>query len=276
MHNFIYYFYTVLALTVGCCVGSFINVVIYRLPVMVFNCGEGETMTLSFPSSHCPHCKTKVYKRDNIPIISWFILNGKCRHCQAVIPKIYPLSEIVFGVIFAAIFYFFYQEKDLIFIIISLTVFSTCYAIFFIDLKWYIIPDELNFLLIWLGLISAVMKWAPITPIQAVLGCVVTWLIIKTMIIVFKRLTGKDGMGDGDAKLFAAGASFMGISQVHWLLLLSSIFGVGCYLIFKAYKYAPERGEYKNYYDIDEKYHVPFGPAICLAIIFLFYYNLMC
>lgn len=275
MYSFIYFFYLFLAFIVGCCIGSFVNVVIYRLPLIIFNRGGGELLTLSFPHSHCPHCKFKVYKRDNIPVISWFLLEGKCRHCKNTISKIYPLSEFIFGVIFSTVFYFSYQNNELITIVIFLIAFSTCYAIFFIDLKWYIIPDELSYLLIWLGLISSVMKWTSVIPIQAVLGCVFIWVCIKAIIIVFKRVTGKEGMGDGDAKLFAAGATFIGISQVHWLFLLSSIFGIICYVIFRLYSYSPDRGDYKSYYDIDEKHHVPFGPAICLAIIFLFYYNQM-
>lgn len=273
MYNFIHYFYTILALMVGCCVGSFINVVIYRLPVMVFNCGESETMTLSFPSSHCPHCKNKVYKRDNIPIISWFILSGKCRHCYNKISKVYPFSEFIFGVIFSGLIWAFYPSCALMPLILFLGLFSICYAIIFIDLKWYIIPDELNYLLIWLGLLGSVMNWTSVSPTHAVLGCIIIWLLIKSIMKIFKWATGKEGMGDGDAKLFSACASFIGVAQIHWLILFSALFGLLIFFTVNYFNYVPDRGKYAVYYEIDEKYHIPFGPAICLAVLLLYFYN---
>lgn len=273
MNDCIYLFYALLTFIIGCCIGSFINVVIYRLPLIIFNRGEGKLLTLSYPPSHCPNCKTKVFKRDNIPVISWFLLKGHCRHCHNKISKIYPFSEFIFGIVFLSVFCFFYPNVGLMTLAIFLVLFSTCYAIIFIDLKWFLIPDELNYFLIWLGLLSSVMKWTSVPPIQAVFGCIIIWLLIKSIINLFKWVTGKEGMGDGDAKLFAACMPFIGIAQIHWLILLASLFGFLLFFIIKHISYIPDRGQYAIYYDIDEKYHVPFGPAICIAALLLYFYN---
>ncbi|WP_369311132.1 A24 family peptidase [Providencia rettgeri] len=273
MEQFIHHFYSILAMIIGCCIGSFINVVIYRLPIMIFTRGEAETLSLSFPSSHCPVCESKVYKRDNIPVLSWLLLKGQCRHCGCSIPKIYPISELVFGLVFGLFFFCYSSDKEISTLFVFLGIFTVCYAIIFIDLKWFIIPDELNYFLIWLGLLSAVMKWTSVSPLQAVLGCIMIWMLIKCIMILFQRMTGKEGIGDGDAKLFAAGATFVGISQLHWLILFSSLIGGGIYLAMRYYHYKPDRGEYAIYYDIDDKYHVPFGPAICISIMLLYLYQ---
>nr|WP_282551057.1 hypothetical protein [Providencia rettgeri] len=88
--------------------------------------------------------------------------------------------------------------------------------------------------------------------------------------------TGKDGLGDGDAKLFAAGATFIGLFAIPWLILLSVLFGFLTYLVVRSVNYRPDRGEFAEYYDIDEKSYIPFGPAICFAIMVLvFYFHIM-
>lgn len=272
MYDFLYYFYVTLAFIIGSCIGSFSNVVIYRLPIMVFTRDEGNELSLSFPRSHCPQCQQRIYKRDNIPIFSWLFLKGKCRHCHTPISKIYPMSEFIFGLVFCLVFYGYFFERELITLAVFCGVFTLCYAIFFIDIKWFIIPDELGYLLLWFGLLSSVMGWITITPFQSVVSCIIVWLLIKAVIISFKWWTGKDGMGDGDAKLFAAGAAFIGLSAIPWLILLSVLFGILSYWLMHNLNYRPNRGRFSHYYDIDEKHHIPFGPAICLASISLFYY----
>lgn len=276
MLEFIHYYYTVIAIIIGCCVGSFINVVIYRLPIIIFTRGEAGNFSLSFPGSRCPTCKNKVYKRDNIPILSWLILKGKCRHCHCPISKLYPLSEFIFGFFFGLVIFYYYFDRELATLVMFLGLCSVCYVIFFIDLKWLIIPDELNYLLIWLGLLSSVMSWTNITPLQSVTSCMLVWSVIKIVIWGFKLSTGKDGLGDGDAKLFAAGATFIGLFAIPWLILLSVLFGLLTYLVVRSVNYRPDRGEFSEYYDIDEKSYIPFGPAICLAIMVLvFYFHIM-
>ena len=174
--------------------GSFANVCIYRLPLK-----GGVVKGRSF----CPKCKKKILWYENIPILSYFILGGKCSKCKKKISFQYPLVEIISIISFLIIYYFFGISLTTILLII---LFLSFLIIFFIDLKHYIIPDVLTFPMMALGFFKSFdPNLSPIFPnyINSLLGGIIGYGIIWLLIIFYKKIRNKEGMGLGDAKLLA-------------------------------------------------------------------------
>lgn len=231
-------------LLVSCClvlgflVGSFLNVVIYRTPQMMMAAWRVEardvlelehsaefekpTLTLSRPRSYCPQCSSMIRWYENIPILSWLALRGKCRNCQQPISVRYPLVELFTGLISAYCAWHFGFGAWLL---VALLAVWLLIALAMIDFDTTLLPDHLNYLLLWLALMAA---WAAISPTSlhdAVLGAAVGYLFLWGVYWAFKLLTGKEGMGYGDFKLFAALGALLGWQQLPLVLLLSSLVG---------------------------------------------------
>jgi leader peptidase (prepilin peptidase)/N-methyltransferase len=247
----------------GLAIGSFLNVVIHRLPRMMENewktqCAElagsepvtaGPRYNLVVPSSHCPHCSTPLRAIDNIPLVSWVALRGKCGHCGTRISARYPIVEALTAALSVLVAYRFGFTPAML---LALVFTWTLVALTFIDADTTLLPDDLTLPLLWLGLGSNV--FGTFVPLQdAVIGAMAGYLALWSIYWLFKLATGKEGMGYGDFKLLAALGAWMGWKALLPIVLLSSLVGalVGIVLIVLA-----RRGR---------EIPIPFGPYLAAA-----------
>jgi leader peptidase (prepilin peptidase)/N-methyltransferase len=255
-----------LALFVGLCVGSFLNVVIYRLPKMMerewrAQCAElaGQApaaepaLNLAIPRSHCPSCGHGITALENIPLFSWAFLRGKCAKCGAKISARYPLVELLAGVGAAYSAWRFGATPAAIGA--TLFVWFTI-ALAFIDQETGLLPDDLTLPLLWAGLL--VNLGGGFVPLrEAVIGAVAGYLALWLVYWGYKLLTGKEGMGYGDFKMNAAVGAFLGWKMLPLVILLSSFVG----LLFGALQMFSARGKW----DAGFRFH--FGPYIAIAAL---------
>jgi len=245
-------------------IGSFLNVLIYRLPCMIQNAWNQECrhylglkpqttdtdkLNLYLPLSHCPGCKKRLKPWHNIPVMSYLILRGKCAYCHTKISLRYPLVELlccITSVYVAWRFGLSWQTvAALLFtwILISLT---------FIDLDHQLLPDQLTLLLLWLGLLASIYSLFT-TCHDAIIGAIAGYLVFALTQWLFKLVTGKIGMGQGDYKFLAALGAYLGWQQLPIIVLLASligmIFGLTHMVIKRQYKSMP----------------LPFGPYLAVA-----------
>ena len=230
---------TALYLTVGIislCVGSFLNVVIYRTPKMMEqewrqDCQmflhpdqaiiDEDKLTLSKPASTCPKCKTPIRWYQNIPVISWLFLRGKCGECENPISIRYPLVEVLTAVCSLVVVAVFGPSLQMLF---GLILTWTLIALTFIDFDTQLLPDRYTLPLAALGL--AVNSYALYTsPTSAIWGYLIGFLCLWVVYYLFKIVTGKEGMGYGDFKLLAALGAWMGPFLLPLIVLLSSLVG---------------------------------------------------
>jgi len=226
----------------GLLVGSFLNVVIHRVPKMLDRewreqCAwlqgqeapQGETYNLVLPASSCPQCGHAIRWYENIPIVSWLALRGQCSQCHTPISYRYPLVEALTGVLFAAAAWKWGVGTDVLWIGVFL---ATLIALTFIDFDHHLLPDNLTLPLIWLGLLANFQgRFVPLQ--EAVLGAVMGYLSLWLVYQLFKLLTGKEGMGFGDFKLLAALGAWLGWKMLLPIVLVASLSGaiVGITLI---------------------------------------------
>lgn len=265
----------------GLAVGSFLNVVIHRLPKMMeadwrAQCAELEEQSspeaqtdansaagpgharynLLAPNSHCPSCKAPLRIIDNVPLISWLMLRGKCAHCRTAISARYPIVEALTATLSAAVAWKFGFGLPLAFALVFTWVLI---ALTFIDADTTLLPDDLTLPLLWLGLLAHLFSVFPGVSLRdAVLGAIVGYLVLWTIYWLFKLATGKEGMGYGDFKLLAALGAWMGWKALLPIVLLSSVVGavVGVGLIILA-----RRGR---------EIPIPFGPYLATAGFIVF------
>jgi leader peptidase (prepilin peptidase)/N-methyltransferase len=247
---------------VGLLVGSFLNVVIHRLPRMMeqewqCQCAElrgeeapqGETISLVRPRSRCPACGHAISALENIPLLSWLFLRGKCSACRAAIPVRYPLVEVATGLLtaFAAVhFGFGWSALGAILLIWSLIVLS------FIDFDTTYLPDAITLPLLWCGLLFNLRNtYTDLS--SAVIGAMAGYLTLWFVYWGFKLLTSKEGMGYGDFKLLAALGAWLGWQMLPLIILFSSVAGaiVGGLLIVLT-----KRGR---------EVPIPFGPYLATS-----------
>ena len=254
--------FTLVALIVGLCVGSFLNVVIHRLPLMMEHdwqqqCSElhGQTaaenapLTLSRPASRCPHCGHRIGALDNIPLLSWLLLKGKCRGCQAPISIRYPAVELLTGLLSAGLAWHYGFGMAALGALLFLW---AMIALTFIDADTQLLPDAITLPLLWLGLLFNLgATYVPLD--QAVVGAVAGYLSLWSVYWLFKLATGKEGMGFGDFKLLAAIGAWAGWQALPVTILLSSVVGA---VIGIALMIAAKRGH---------SVPMPFGPYLAIA-----------
>lgn len=255
----------------GLCVGSFLNVVIHRLPKMMeqdwlAQCSElrgetvstaGEPLSLARPRSHCPNCGHQITALENIPIISYIlILKGNCSGCGTRISPRYPIVETMTGLLSAYAAWHFGPTMQTLG---ALALIWGLIALSGIDLDTQLLPDSITLPLIWLGL--GFNLWATYTDISsAVTGTMLGYLALWSVFWLFKLATGKEGMGYGDFKLLAALGAWLGWQMLPAIILLSSVVGaiVGITLII-----ATRHGR---------NVPIPFGPYLAAAgVIALFW-----
>lgn len=233
-------------IVVGLIIGSFLNVVIARLPVMLerqwrSECrellaedaaaggthppAEDERFDLISPRSRCPHCSQPVRALDNVPVISWLLLGGRCRSCKARISIQYPLVEALTAALTVMVALRF-GATGYTLLAIAFTWILIPAAV--IDLRTTLLPDNLTLPLLWLGLLAAVAGASPVSPANAIVGAAVGYGLLWGLYHVFRILTGKEGMGYGDFKLLGALGAWVGWQGLPVVILLSS--GVGAIL----------------------------------------------
>lgn len=218
----------------GLMVGSFLNVVIHRLPIMMerdwaLQCAElrGETppacepLTLAKPRSRCPQCGHPISALENIPIVSWVLLRGRCKGCAAPISPRYPLIEALTGLLFGlAAWHFGFSVAGLG----ALVLVAALIALTGIDFDTQLLPDDITLPLLWIGL--ALNAFSVYTDLKsAVIGAMAGYLALWTVYWGFKLTTGKEGMGYGDFKLLAALGAWLGWQMLPLTILLSSLVG---------------------------------------------------
>jgi leader peptidase (prepilin peptidase)/N-methyltransferase len=246
----------------GLCVGSFLNVVIHRLPIMLERawqqeCAElsgtalepRENLNLLLPRSHCPQCGHVIKPLENIPILSWLFLGRKCSACGTPISWRYPAVEA--GAALLAVFcawHFGVGWKAVAAMIFCWTL----VVLALIDLDTQLLPDDLTLPLLWLGLLLN-LSGTFVSLSEAVLGAAAGYLVLWAVFWVFKLVTGKEGMGYGDFKLLAALGAWMGWFMLPAIILLSSLVGaaIGISLILFARH--------------DRRKPIPFGPYLAGA-----------
>jgi len=231
----------------GAVVGSFLNVCIYRLPL--------EQSVVS-PGSRCMGCGTAIRWYDNIPILSWLVLKGRCRECKAPFSIRYPLVELLTGLLAVLLLLKFSLSLPL------LIMFLFCAAlvvITFIDFDHQIIPDEISLPGIILGFLSSFflpgLGW-----LSSLLGIVVGWGSLALIFYGYLWLTGREGMGGGDAKLLAMMGAFLGLQAVPFIIFASSLVGTVAGLSIMAVQRK------------DRHLAIPFGPYLALgAVLYIFF-----
>lgn len=228
-------------------VGSFLNVCICRMP---------KDESIVSPPSHCPHCSYRIRWYDNIPLVSYILLCGKCRGCGTAISLQYPLVELLNGVLTLLLFLRFGPTPAFAALFLFC---SALVTVTFIDIEHQIIPDEISLSGIVIGFaLSFFLKghnW-----LNSLLGILLGGGCLLLVAYTYQRLTGKDGMGGGDIKLLAMMGAFLGWKAVPFIIFVSSLIGsvIGVSIMLMQKK--------------DSKLAIPFGPYLALgAILYIFY-----
>jgi leader peptidase (prepilin peptidase)/N-methyltransferase len=252
----------------GLIVGSFLNVVIHRLPIMMFNelrqqCQEYLSLSdeqcpsnsegkfnLNSPASHCPHCQHRIRVWENIPILSYLFLGGRCSQCKIGISFRYPLIEFFTAVLGLIVCWQLGYGVSLIFALIFTWALLAASAI---DFDHQLLPDQIILPLLWLG-IAFNLFFQGFTSLEAsVIGAIAGYLSLWSFYWIFKLITGKEGMGHGDFKLLALLGAWLGWQALPTIILLSSlvgsVIGIGLILILGRDKNVP----------------IPFGPFLAGA-----------
>lgn len=246
----------------GLCLGSFLNVVITRLPVMLMRHWRHEAQAalelepdhsppfnLATPGSLCPRCETAIAWHDNIPLVGWLKRRGRCAACHTGISIQYPLVELIGGLLAIALLALHGPTLEALFIYGACLVLL---ALAVIDFRTQFLPDVLTLPLLWAGLLFQLL-FQPFMLSEAVIGAMVGYLSLWSFYWLFKLVTGKEGMGFGDFKLLAALGAWLGWSFLPLILILSA--GLGAMVGLTAQAFSPRlRGK-----------PLPFGPFLALA-----------
>lgn len=251
------------AAIIGLIIGSFLNVVIVRLPVMmeqqwqetakqvlgISSRTQTESINLFAPRSHCPHCQTPLKTWHMIPLISYLLLKGRCWHCRHAIALHYPVVELITALSAIVIVWHFNHPLTMVAILVFTGYLISLSAI---DFDHQLLPDQMTLSLLWLGLI--VNSNGLLVPlIDAVWGAIAGYFSLWCVYWAFKGITGREGLGFGDIKLFAALGAWLGWQSLPWIIMLASLTGaiVGslCLLITQQGRRTP----------------LPFGPYLAGA-----------
>jgi leader peptidase (prepilin peptidase)/N-methyltransferase len=261
---------------IGLIVGSFLNVVVYRLPIMLErewrsqaaevlvagSTSSSETdaplprFTLSTPRSACPKCKTPIKAWQNIPVVSWLMLRGRCATCKTKISVRYPIVELTTGVLSAWVGWHFGFGTPAA---CALLVTWTLVALTGIDIDHQLLPDSLTLPLMWGGLLAAALVGSaagvavPVSPRDALIGAISGYVSLWLVFHAFRLITGKEGMGYGDFKLFAALGAWLGWKLLPLIILLSAATGAVLGILMIVLK------------GRDRSAPMPFGPYLAAA-----------
>ncbi len=257
------------AALLGLVVGSFLNVVIYRLPLMMqaqwdAECAQhaatqqgqpviaepSSRLTLSHPRSHCPHCRYPIAWYDNLPVMSWLWLRGQCRHCHQRISVRYPGVELTTAFLFIWCIHHWGTTP---------TGWAWCgfsaslLTLAMIDWDTTYLPDSITLPLLWAGLLASALGWIATPLHDAIWGAAAGYLSLWSVYWLFKLITGKEGMGYGDFKLFAALGAWLGWQALVPMMLIASISGAAVGITLQLRNRLREGG------------YIPFGPFLAAA-----------
>ncbi|MCJ7498125.1 MAG: prepilin peptidase [candidate division Zixibacteria bacterium] len=233
----------------GLAIGSFLNVCIYRIPLR---------KSIIFPASHCPKCGNKIRAFDNIPILSYLILKGKCRYCKEKISSIYPAVELLSGLLFLSLYLRYglsWEFASKIFLFTSLLV------IFFIDLKYQLIPDVITLPGIVIGFIFSILAQSP-PFLESLIGFFAGGGILYLIAIFGDKFFKKESMGGGDIKLAAMLGTFLGWKMVLLVIFLASFLGAIAGIIFIIFS---KQGRGNRL--------IPFGPFLAVATLLTIFFG---
>lgn len=255
---------------IGLVIGSFLNVVISRLPVIVSTANNDEKeedeirdvrFNLWIPRSRCESCLTPIRYRDLIPVLSWVLLKGKCRNCSTRISWRYPIVETL-GCLFAILLVGHFD------LTVALACAAVCVALLIalsvIDIENGILPDELNYVLLWSGLLTSILfqhsNVFP-SPSAAIIGAIVGYVSFWLINFLFRIVRDKDGLGQGDFKLLAAIGAWVGWHLLSIVVLIALAIG----FVYGLVRILQKR------YSKDEG--IPFGPSLCLGCVSVVIYR---
>lgn len=220
---------------VGLCVGSFLNVVIHRLPRMMdrawriesaeflgVKLDPGPEVSLSAPRSRCPSCGHAIAWHENIPVLSYLRLRGRCSACSAPIGVRYPAIELLTAALFVACSFKFGATPS---VLLWCGFVAILVALAFIDADTQLLPDNLTLPLLWAGILFALLGWTGTDLASSVLGAILGYLSLWSVYHAYRLIRGKEGMGYGDFKLLAALGAWMGWTALPSIILLSSVVG---------------------------------------------------
>ncbi len=232
----------------GLVVGSFLNVLVHRLP-------RGESVV--FPGSHCPACGAGILARDNIPVVSWLLLGARCRTCGAPISARYPMLELANGVLWALVFL---RAREWPEVLGGVFFASACLALAAIDLEFQILPDKITLMGLAAGVLLSFFSRTR-TPVSALLGAAIGGGALYLLAFLYEKIAGQEGMGLGDVKMLAMIGAFLGPAGVLVSVLLASLSGslVGVAAI------ALGRG--------DRKMRLPFGVFLAAGGVAAFFFG---
>lgn len=254
-------FYTFVTL-IGLSIGSFLNVVIYRFPLILESDWKSQCrellaidekkepkVTLSSPASTCPKCKHKIRFWENIPVISYIFLKGKCSECHTSISIQYPLIELLTAVLSLVVAINFGVSWQTLF---GLVLTWSLVAMSVIDLHKLILPDDITLPILWLGLLLSLFGIF-VEPTNSIIGAIAGYMVLWLVFQGFKLLTGKEGMGYGDFKLLALFGAWFGWELLPLIIILSSASGaiIGIFMMV-----------FKNQ---NRETQIPFGPYLAIA-----------
>ena len=254
--------FVALATIIGLMVGSFLNVVIYRLPIMLQSswrkdcleylempAEETELFNLSLPLSRCPNCQAAIKPYQNIPVISYIFLKGRCANCKNPISCRYPLIELLTAIMSAVVAWHFGYTLQADF---ALFLTWILIALSFIDIDYQLLPDNITLPVLWLGLLLSLFGIYTNTH-ASIIGAVAGYMVLWTIYQGFKLVTGKEGMGYGDFKLLALLGAWLGWQFLPMIILLSSLVGaiIGISMMIIAKR--------------DHSIPIPFGPYLAVA-----------
>lgn len=239
----------VFAFLFGLILGSFLNVCIHRVPT---------GSSIVHPPSSCPSCGEKIRFYDNIPLLSYLVLRGRCRSCKALIPLRYPVVELMTGLLSMALALRYGPGAQYI---IYLAFVSALIVVTFIDLQHQIIPDAISLPGIAAGIAVSLTPWGSVSFVESAIGAAAGGGGLLAVAWGFERLTGKEGMGLGDVKLLAMIGAWIGWRALPFVILSSSLFGI---IIGGAALMVTRRGL---------RARIPFGPFLALGALLLFFFG---
>jgi leader peptidase (prepilin peptidase)/N-methyltransferase len=247
----------------GLLLGSFLNVVVHRLPKMMeqewaqeYANMQGqeppsaEPLNLLVPRSRCPHCSHQIRWFENIPVLSYLFLRGSCSACKVTISPRYPLVELATG----GFFFFCFWQWGITSTGLAWSGFAAALlTLGLIDWDTTLLPDNITLPLVWAGLIASSLHWTPVPMFAALWGAIAGYLSLWSIYWMFKLLTGKEGMGYGDFKLFAALGAWFGWEALVPMILMASVIGAVLGIAMKFSTGLREGG------------YIPFGPFLAGA-----------
>lgn len=274
--------FTVFFFVLGSVFASFFNVVAFRTQTIINSenasdikgwmeeknisvpkevLGYIKDMNLSFPSSHCYSCSTPLKWYHNIPILSYIFLRGKCGFCKTPYSVKYPIVEFIGGAILSSVYLYFFPKYGLECFILASLFFMIGYVLLLVDLESMILPDGLNYSLLWIGLLAstqAITIINELTATSSIYGATLGFIIMWTISTVGEKIKGVSVMGDGDLKLIAAIGAFTGMSGALFTIFFSPFLGIFTWLYMKLTKV--------------ENPEFPYGPALIISSwIYIFY-----